>query len=258
MPEVPLGQTSRPVASDPTAGATAASDAVEAVAAASDATVASNPLSAMVAEYTALRREIEWLIKDSGQYQTYALGLIAVLPPAFALISSSHQPWLVVPAILAASAAFSLFGFLFFRGHQEVYVVASYIQSVIRPQVRRIAGSEYIWDWEEYKTDTSRKLQRASRLAGLANPRLILILRLMVFLLPAFIGVVGVSIILISKGLAWSLQKYTWPGLVFVFLFLVIDLAVIVIFSLWFWISSDLSGLLEHAAQKSADSSAST
>jgi hypothetical protein len=77
-------------------------------------------VEAHLAEYEALRSEIEWLIRDASQYQTYALGLIAVLPPAFALLVNTRQSWLLVPAVLIASAAFCLFGYLFFRNHQEV------------------------------------------------------------------------------------------------------------------------------------------
>src|SRR5260370_32197606 len=122
-------------------------------------TVGQGAIDAILAEYAALRAEIEWLIKDAGQYQTYALGLVAVLPPAFALLLGTSRAWLTIPAIIIANSAFCLFGYLFFRSHQEVYIVAAYLKHRVRPKIRKLTGADSVWAWEEYKAKSNLDIQ---------------------------------------------------------------------------------------------------
>jgi hypothetical protein len=201
-------------------------------------------IDAHLAEYEALRNEIEWLIRDASQYQTYALGLIAILPPAFALLVDTRQSWLLVPSLLLASAAFALFGYLFFRNHQEVYVIAGYLARVVRPQVRALTGSTTLWGWEEYKASTYAALRGSSRLGGLAGLPFVVMLRLLVFLLPAGAGPAAAVVILTRGGLAESAATYTWVGLALLGVIALVELLVLVVLSGWCWIKRDLERTL--------------
>lgn len=201
-------------------------------------------VDAHLAEYEALRHEIEWLVRDASQYQTYALGLIAVLPAAFALLVDTRQSWLLAPAILIASAAFSLFGYLFFRNHQEVYVIAGYLARVVRPQVRTLTASATLWGWEEYKADTYARLRSSSTLGGLASLPFVVMLRLLVFLLPASAGPVVTLIVLSRNGWAASTATYTGFGAIMLILIAVLEFVVLVLLTGWCWSKRDLARTL--------------
>jgi hypothetical protein len=196
-------------------------------------------VDAILAEYAALRSEIEWLIKDAGQYQTYALGLIAVLPPAFALLLGAKRDWLTIPAIIIANSTFCLFGYLFFRSHQEVYVVASYLKNVVRPKIRQLTGSESVWDWEEYKARANLDIRHSSRLGLLGSPRFVWLVRLLVFVLPAAVGVVAVAVILFHQA-----SRYSWFALTGIAIGLAINVGMLVVLALWFWVKGDLAKVL--------------
>ncbi|MGE5156068.1 MAG: hypothetical protein ACM3JP_01055 [Betaproteobacteria bacterium] len=214
-------------------------------------------MDACLAEYSALRNEIEWLIKDASQYQTYALGLVAVLPAAFALLVDTRQSWLLAPAILATCAAFIMFGYLFFRNHQEVYVVAAYLSTVVRPLVRQLSGSGQLWSWEEYKASTYARLRRASRVGVLASPRFVVMLRLLVFIMPAVAGLTAVSVMLARSGVPAAVRTYSWPGLVALSVFAAVDFVGLLLVIGWFWSKRDLETTLGLDATPPADEHAS-
>src|SRR3989304_4303082 len=91
----------------------------------------SERLTAYLAEYSALRSEIEWLVRDGTQYQGLAVKLIGVVFGAAAWII--HQvPDLLLPLLLVVPFVFCTLGFLFSRQHEEVYIVARYITDYIR------------------------------------------------------------------------------------------------------------------------------
>jgi hypothetical protein len=199
----------------------------------------------MLAEYEALRNEIEWLIKEASQYQNYALGLVALLPPGFALVLDTRQAWLLVPAALFAVPAFCLLGFLFFRSHQEVYVVAAYLQQEVRPQVRAAVNSNSVWGWEEYKAAAQGKQERASRLGLLTSQRFVVMLRLLVFLLPAVVALAGLTAVFADRGPQWWVHTYTWPGAVLTGLGFLLDSAIVLLLGYWFWTRGDLARTLQ-------------
>jgi hypothetical protein len=201
-------------------------------------------VDAHLAEYEALRNEIEWLIRDASQYQTYALGLIAVLPAAFALLVDTRQAWLVAPAILVASAAFCLFGYLFFRNHQEVYVIAGYLAREVRPRVRALVGSDNLWGWEEYKAKAYGVLRQSSRLGGLASLTFVVMLRLLVFLLPAGVGVVTV-LVMLARSASSMAATYTWVGVGVLGAVGLIELLILVALTRWCWLKRDLERTLD-------------
>ena len=198
-------------------------------------------VDAILAEYAALRSEIEWLIKDAGQYQTYALGLIAILPPAFALLLGTKHDWLTIPAIVIANSTFCLFGYLFFRCHQEVYVVAAYLKNVVRPKIRQLTGSDSVWDWEEYKAKADLDIRHSSTLGLLGSPRFVWLVRLLVFLLPATVGVVAVAVILFHQATSY---KYSWLALTGIAIGMAINVGMLVVLVLWFWVKGDLTKVL--------------
>jgi hypothetical protein len=202
-------------------------------------------VDAILAEYTALRNEIELLIKDAEQYQTFALGLIAVLPPAFALLLSTKHAWLAIPAIILANSAFCLFGYLFFRCHQEVYIVAAYLKNVVRPKIRELTGSPSVWEWEEYKAKTNLEIQHSSRLGLLGSPRFVWLLRLLVFLLPASIGIAAIGIIVFRVKLV---HEYPMSGLIGISLGALVNIGMVVVLSVWFWSKGNLAKVLEDEA----------
>jgi hypothetical protein len=198
-------------------------------------------VDAVLAEYAALRSEIEWLVKDAGQYQTYALGLIAILPPAFALLLGTKRDWLIIPAIMIANSTFCLFGYLFFRSHQEVYVVAAYLKNVLRPKIRKLTGSASVWDWEEYKTKANLDIRHSSKLGLLGSPRFVWLVRLLVFLLPATVGVTAMAVIFFRQAAA---HRYSGLALTGIALGVAINTGMLVVLVLWFWVKGDLTKVL--------------
>jgi hypothetical protein len=196
-------------------------------------------LAPLLAEYEALRREIEWLIRDANQYQSFAFGLIAVLPPAIGILLE-NTPLLLLPALLMVPLPFCLLGFLFFRHHEEVFVVAAYVRDSLRPAIRALAADPEIWSWEEFKVKKTAMLERSSPLGRLSNPRVVVVLRLLLFLLPATFATLAAVAVLGYEGLGSEVEAYSWFGVALLLTALVIDVLLIAVMGVWFWMQGDL------------------
>jgi hypothetical protein len=66
-------------------------------------------VAAHVAEYTALRAEIGWLIKNGAQYQGLAIALSAAAVPLLEFLHQGHGV-LLLPALTVLPLPFALLG----------------------------------------------------------------------------------------------------------------------------------------------------
>lgn len=213
---------------------------------------ASSALAAALAEYESLRGEIGWLIEHGAQLQNYAIGLAVGLFPVAAFILENGNTAFLVGLLIAAPIAFSLLGLLYFRQHQEVYVVAAYLKERARPIIRELSGRPDLWTWEEFKTARQSVLSSRSPVLGIWRPRTILVLRLAIFTLPAVCSLVlGLSVAL-TVGSAAMFATYTVAGSILLLILTVLDVMIVSMLGIRFWKEGDLSKVVlgESAAQR--------
>jgi len=157
-----------------------------------------------VAEYLALRSEIEWLIKDGSQYQSFAIALLAAALPVLQFLSERNQLVFLV-ALLLIPFLFCLLGFLYFRQHEEVYVIAAYLKESLRPRVRALTGDDKLWAWEEFKHDHATSIGRL--MTWISRGHTFFILRALLFALPSILAV-SVASVLMSRGRPYVPQSW--------------------------------------------------
>lgn len=163
-------------------------------------------VNSWLAEYDALRNEIDWLIRDANQYQNFAIVLIGVLVGAFSWILDK-TPSLMLPTLLIIPLVFCLLGFLFYRQHEEVYIVAAYLHDYIRPHLRMLIGDNSIWEWEEFKSRNKAQI-KGNRFTSLSTNTLVLILRSSLFLLPSIVALLIVIGEVITCGFPYYMNMY--------------------------------------------------
>jgi len=201
---------------------------------------ADSALKAVLAEYDALRREIAWLIDHGAQLQNYAIGLsLGVFPVATFVLQNSKAVFLI-GLLLALPVGLSLLGLLYFRQHQEVYVVAAYIREEIRPIIRELTGRDDVWGWEEFKTARQNRLSARSPILGGWRTSTILFLRLAIFTLPAVCSVLIAIAVAIAQGAHRIYTSYTPAGSAVLLLFAVVDVVMMVLLVIRFWREGDL------------------
>jgi hypothetical protein len=155
-------------------------------------------LEAYLAEYNALRAEIEWLIRDGNQYQALALTFGALIVSALGYVTQ-QAPELLPAGLLIVPFPLCLLGFLFFRQHEEVYVVAAYLSESVRPRVRNLVGDQELWQWEEFKTHRL-DLLRSGPLRMLPAARIVLLFRALLFVMPSILATVVAATLLVLPG----------------------------------------------------------
>jgi hypothetical protein len=150
-------------------------------------------LTALLAEYQALRAEMEWLISDGTKYQNLAMTLIGVALAAVGWVIKDAQ-CLLLPILLAIPFLFCMLGFLFFRQHEEVYVIAAYIREHIRPRLRALLGDDSMWEWEEFKASRTRKMSSRGFSKPFSSANIVWFLRTMIFIIPSILSLATASI----------------------------------------------------------------
>jgi hypothetical protein len=165
---------------------------------------------------------------------------------AFVLQNSSAV--FLIGLLVALPIALSLLGLLFFRQHQEVYVIAAYIREKIRPTIRELTGRDDAWGWEEFKAASQKRLSARSPILGMWRPRTILLLRLAIFSLPALCSVLIAISLAIAQGASKIYASYTTAGSAVLLLFAVIDVVVMVVLGIRLWSESDLAGVVIYTA----------
>jgi len=144
-------------------------------------------LEAYLAEYSALREEIKWLIQEANQYQNFAIALIGATVTLIPWVLDKALA-LLIPVLLILPFLFSLLGFLYLREHEEVYVVGAYLREYLRSQVRNLVKDSHTWGWEEFKDKRSREVFSGDVLRFLSTTKIIVILRSSLFLLPSIVA----------------------------------------------------------------------
>jgi hypothetical protein len=200
----------------------------------------SSALTAVLAEYDALRSEIAWLIAHGAQLQNYAIGLsLGAFPIATFVLQNSSAVFLI-GLFLALPVGLSLLGLLYFRQHQEVYVVAAYIREEIRPIIRELTGRDDVWGWEEFKAARQERLSARSPIFGVWRPRTILLLRLAIFSLPAVCSVLIAIALAVAQGVHRIYAAYTTAGSAILLLFAIVDVFLMLVLGIRLWKEADL------------------
>lgn len=207
-------------------------------------------LNAALAEYEALRAEIAWLIEHSVQLQNFAIGLAVGIFPLVTFFLEKEKPAVLVGVLLSLPIALSLLGALYFRQHQEVYVVASYINEKIRPLICELSGRTDMWTWEEYKQDRLQTLSSRSPIYGAWTPAAILILRLALFILPAIASLILAISIALSQGMKELNTIFTLPGTILIFALGIVDFVFIAVVTIRFARESNLGRILLSSPNK--------
>jgi hypothetical protein len=187
----------------------------------------------MIVEYDALRKEIEWLIRDANNYQNFAIALIGSMVPVIAWIIEK-APIFLIPALLTMPFIFCLLGFLFFRQHEEVYIVASYLRDDLRKQIRTYLQDDTLWGWEEFKHDRSEQLYAKGVFKYLSSSRMVFTLRVFLFLLPSVFSMLLIILHTLSKGFITIIHQYSFNislCLIFFFLFDIIIVSLLFIYT---------------------------
>jgi hypothetical protein len=194
---------------------------------------------ACLAEYQTLVAEMKWLREEAAQYQRLSVTLFVGLVPLLSLLAS-NSPDLLIPTLLATPFPFGVLGYLFFRQHEEVYVIAAYIHEEVRPQIRRLAALPAIWGWEEFK-DTRFVSGRRGVLGLLNSGKMPITMRILLFLLPAVVSTTAAAAVVLERNPSALLVMYGWAvgGLaVAAFLF---DVLLIVGLVGFLWTQGDLA-----------------
>lgn len=147
-------------------------------------------LAAWLAEYQALRAEIEWLINDGTRYQNFAITLLGVIGAAIGWLLKENSV-LLLPALLVIPFIYCLLGFLYSRQHEEVFVVAAYLKDYVRPRVRQLVGDDSIWGWEEFKSqrwESTGRSRRWMRSRPFGTNNIVFLLRAMLFVAPSVVA----------------------------------------------------------------------
>lgn len=206
----------------------------------SEPEVVEHRLQAWLAEYQALRSEIEWLIRDGTQYQKFAVALLGIVFAAIGLITQSVKV-LLLPTLLVTPFLFCLLGFLFIRQHEEAYIIGAYIKEYVRPKVRKLLSENDLWGWEEFKHQTNENLCEGRMFKLFSSIKMIFILRSFIFILPSAVCLTSVCIYSTLRGMPFLLETYKFPLLVLFIAVYFLDIAVFLLFSFYLFTQTNLS-----------------
>ncbi len=158
-------------------------------------------------EYEYLRREIEWLSKDSSRYQNLAITLVGAVSAAAAWVFENANLYFV-PTLLAIPFLFCLLAFLFFRQYEEIYVVAAYLKEYVRPKLRLLTKDNDLWSWEEFKAERMVEMNKGGFFKRLSTIKMIVILRMLLFIIPSMLSMFITVFYVVSQGIEQLIGDY--------------------------------------------------
>jgi hypothetical protein len=218
-------------------GAVASSE-VSASATGLEETILEQGVTACLAEYQSLIGEMRWL-REEAQYQRLSVTLLVGLVPLLGLVSSI-SPDLLIPTLLVAPVPFAVLGYLFFRQHEEVYVVAAYLRDQVRPRIRNLTAQPAIWGWEEFK-HTHFESGRHGVLGLLNSGKVALMMRLLLFLLPAVVSTIAAAAVALVRNPGELLPMYGWVGAGLAVALFALDVLLIALLVTTMWSRGDLA-----------------
>jgi hypothetical protein len=183
-------------------------------------------VDACLAEYHALRGEMLWLREEAAQYQGFALAITAALGPLLGFELASHTKW-VIPTMVVVPLPFAVLGFLFFRQHLEVYIVAEYIRKHIRDKIRTLCSAQRhgpprtdaemaaikdLWNWEEVKSEEFRDFVKIRWLDFIVAHKLAVFMRTALFLGPAVAAMVTAVALVLQSNMRSLYTEYSKAG----------------------------------------------
>lgn len=188
-------------------------------------------LAAWLAEYQALRTEIEWLIQDGTRYQNFAITLVGIVIAALGWILKDPAD-LLLPILLAIPFVFSHLGFLYLRQHEEVFVIAAYLREYLRPRVRSLLSDDSLWGWEEFKAKRTQELTSRTLVSFLSTNTVIVMLRTLLFLLPSLLALLAATLYSLQAGLDKLRLTYSDPSVVTLSVIFLFDVLLVVLFAI--------------------------
>lgn len=204
-----------------------------------DETILEQGVAACLAEYEALIGEMKWLREEASQYQRLSVTLFVGLVPLLGLVASI-SPDLLIPTLLVAPIPFAVLGYLFFRQHEEVYVIAAYLRLEVRPEIRRLTALPTAWGWEEFKHAQFER-HRHGILGMLGSSKLALAMRILLFLLPAVVSTIGAAGVALVRDPRTLLPMYGWAGAGLAIGAFVLDVLLIALLVSTLWSRGDLA-----------------
>lgn len=196
-------------------------------------------VAACLAEYQAMIGEMRWLREEAAQYQRLSVTLLVGLVPLLGLVASI-SPDLLIPTLLVAPIPFAVLGYLFFRQHEEVYVIAAYLHERVRPQIRTLTALPTIWGWEEFKHSRFESGRRGI-LGMLGSGKLALVMRTLLFLLPAVVSTIAALAVALVRNPNALIPMYGWVGGALAIAAFVLDVLLIGLLVSTLWARGDLA-----------------
>jgi hypothetical protein len=122
-------------------------------------------LEAHLAEYRALRKEIEVLMRNENLYLNFSLTIIVAAIALTRFLTSSDYNAMLFFGLLLLPIPIFIFAYLYMRQHEAIFVVASYIKFGIRPNIIELcSGDRNLWNWEDYKDDFIKRIKIPHRM----------------------------------------------------------------------------------------------
>ena len=144
-------------------------------------------MQVLIAEYNALRREIELLIGHQKDIVNFTIVAFAAMVGLFGIVtkignSNLDDLFLFFSYVyLAFPFVFLLLAFLYADKSVRILRAAHYIHSDLRDKVSKICGDQDIWHWESYKSREKSLMRITARWLD--------IIRWFIFILPGFISI---------------------------------------------------------------------
>ncbi len=201
-----------------------------------------------LAEYNNLRREIEWLINDATRYQALSISIVTLVAPAVAWVET-QAPRLLLSTLLSVPFVVTLLGFLFYRQHEEVHVIAVYLRDYVRPRVRAALADSAIWGWEEFKSERHQVLRETSVIRGLSSSTVVMALRSMLFVGPSLVALALAGVTATRLGLAQLLGAFGRIGVAALAGYAFLDAVLVAALSVYVFRQGDLGARIMMPAQ---------
>jgi hypothetical protein len=211
-------------------------------------------VEAWLAEYNCLRREIEWLINDATKYQALSISIVALVAPGIAW-TETEAPRLVIPALLSVPFVVTLLGFLFYRQHEEVHVIAVYLRDYVRPQIRTALRDTALWGWEEFKAERHRALRETAVIRGISSSTVVILLRSMLFVAPSLVALTLAGVKAEQLGLAKLTGEFRGIGVVGLAGYAFIDVVLVIALSIYLLRQGDLGKRIMTPVQSGPEAS---
>jgi hypothetical protein len=136
---------------------------------------------------------------------------------------------------------FSVLGFLFFRQHEEVYVIAAYLRDQVRPQLCRLTTLTEIWGWEEFKNRYFAIMQEGRLFRTMSSGKMALVMRVLLFVLPAVVALISAVLVVFQRDPSVLVHKYGWGFATLAIAGFLLDVFLVGLLIVFLWLQGDFA-----------------